>query len=428
MHVHILPPEVRSRIAAGEVIEGPADVVKELVENSLDAGATRIEVEITGGGKRSIIVTDNGTGIHPDDLEKVILEGATSKIRDTGDLLSIKTYGFRGEALWSISAVSRLKISSRHYTSTEGCYIVAEGGVITEKGITGMAQGTRVEVRDLFFNQPVRKKFLRREDLEVRKVREVLLDFALTREDCHFELISNGKILLNLPPSPKEERAKLFTGEGCEKTEINADPYSASIYFTMGHRKGKIKTFVNSRPVDHRSLSQAVRKVVGYSSKAVLFLTAPPFLVDFNVHPKKREVRFLEESSLLNLLEGRFYSAPKVPVFHLAQDRKTSQPEVLGQIEDTIIVALMEDFLYFFDQHLLDERVNYHRLGEGSEDTACRISVKAGERLEISEMKELLRKWVEIGSPRVCPHGRPIYYRVHLGEIYRKLGRDFKLY
>ncbi len=428
MHVHILPPEVRSRIAAGEVIEGPADVVKELVENSLDAGATRIEVEITGGGKRSVIVTDNGTGIHPDDLEKVILEGATSKIRDTGDLLSIKTYGFRGEALWSISAVSRLKISSRHYTSTEGCYIVAEGGKVKEKGFTGMAQGTRVEVRNLFFNQPVRKKFLKREDLEVRKVREVILDFALTREDCHFELISNGKTVLSLPPSTKEERAQIFTGRGCEKREIRAEPYSASIYFTMGHRKGKIKTFVNSRPVENKALSQSVRKIVGYSAKAVLFLSAPPYLVDFNIHPKKREVRFLEESNLLKALEGSFYSPPKVTALYLAQERGTEEPKVLGQIENTIIVALIDDFIYFFDQHLLDESVNYHRIGEGSEDTACRISIKAGERLEISEMEELLRKWVGIGSPRVCPHGRPIYYRVHLGEIFRKLGRDFKLY
>ena len=428
MPVWILPPEVRSRIAAGEVIEGPADVVKELIENSLDAGATRIEVEITGGGKRSIIVTDNGTGIHPEDLEKVILEGATSKIRDTGDLLSIRTYGFRGEALWSISAVSRLKISSRHYTSGEGRYIVAEGGTVTDRGITGMAQGTRVEVRDLFFNQPVRKKFLRREDLEVRKVREVVLDFALTREDCHFELISNGKVILSLPPSTKEERAQLFTGSGCEKREIRAEPYTASIFFTMGHRKGKIKTFVNSRPVESKALSQSVRKIVGYSAKAVLYLSAPPYLVDFNVHPKKREVRFLEESILLKTLEGRFYSPPKIPAFYLAQEKGTAEPKVLGQIENTIIVALIDDFIYFFDQHLLDERVNYHRLGEGSEDTACRISIKAGERLEMGEMEELLKKWAEIGSPTVCPHGRPIYYRVHLGEIYGKLGRDFKLY
>jgi len=428
MPVWILPPEVRSRIAAGEVIEGPADVVKELIENSLDAGATRIEIEVTKGGKRSIVVSDNGTGIPPEDLDKVILEGATSKIRETADLLNINTYGFRGEALWAISSVSRVRISSRHYGNTEGSYMVVEGAEIIERGTTGMAQGTRVEVRDLFFNQPVRKKFLRRDDYELRKVREVVLDFALAREDCHFELYSNGRLLLSFPPSTKEERAEAFVGKGCESTEIRIEPFTAQIFFTMGHRKGRIKTFVNSRPVEHRALSEKVKTIVGYSAKAVMFLNAPPYLIDFNVHPKKREVRFLEEGFLLRALEGKLYKRPRIPILTLAQERPREEFKILGQIQDTIIVAQIQDYIYFFDQHLLDERINYQDLGEGSESTACRISIKAGERLEPDQMKRLLEKWVEIGSPRVCPHGRPIYHRIHLGEIYGKLGRDFNLY
>jgi len=147
MFVKVLPPEVRSKIAAGEVIESPADVVKELVENSLDAKATKIEVEISKGGKRLILVRDNGTGIHPEDLDLVVQEGATSKIESEKDLLNLSSYGFRGEALHSIASVSRMRIRSRFFQETEGYEIEVEGGKVVSKRKVGMPVGTEVEVQ-----------------------------------------------------------------------------------------------------------------------------------------------------------------------------------------------------------------------------------------------------------------------------------------
>ena len=427
MYVHILPPEVRSRISAGEVIERPADVVKELVENSLDAGATQIRVEITKGGKRRIVVSDNGEGIHPEDMDRILMEGATSKIATESDLSNIRTFGFRGEALFAISSVSRISVSSRHYTSSEGYRLTAEGGKILGKRVIGMGIGTIVEVRDLFFNQPVRLKFLKREEAEARRVKELIKDLALSKPACGFELVSNGKEVLRLSPSSEEERCRELIGEGMETTTLSQEPYQIRLYFKTGFKKGDIRIFVNSRRIQHREITDALKKVVGYTARAVLFIELPPYLVDFNVHPKKKEVRFLEENRIISILKNSFYTPSYIPVPSLARPQR-EEFEVIGQMEGTFVIVRIGDYLYFFDQHLLDERVNYERMGEGSENRACRISIKAGEKLSRSEMEDLVKRWLDSGSPRVCPHGRPIYHRIHVREIYERLGRGFPLY
>ncbi len=427
MFVRVLPPEVRSRISAGEVIERPADVVKELVENSLDAGATQIRVEITKGGKRRIVVSDNGEGIHPQDMDKILMEGATSKIATESDLSNIRTYGFRGEALFAISSVSRISVSSRHYTSSEGYKLTAEGGKILGKRVIGMGIGTTVEVRDLFFNQPVRLKFLKREEAEARKVKELIKDLALSKPACGFELISNGKDVLRLSPSSEEDRCREMVGEGMEFTTLSQEPYNIRLYFKTGFKRGDVRIFVNSRRIQHREITEAVKKLIGYTARAVLFIELPPYLVDFNVHPKKKEVRFLEESRIISILKNSLYTPSYIPVPSLARPER-EEFEVIGQMEGTVVIARIGDYLYFFDQHLLDERVNYEEMGEGSENRACKVSVKAGEALTKREMEELVRRWLDSGSPRVCPHGRPIYHRIHIREIYERLGRGFPLY
>ena len=428
MFVKILPPQVRSRIAAGEVIGYPADVVKELVENSLDAGATRIEVEVSGGGKRLILVRDNGTGIHPEDVEKVILEGATSKIESESDLLNLTSYGFRGEALYSISSVSRLRIRSRYYQEKEGRQIEVEGGRLLSVRRAGMPVGTEVEVRDLFYNLPVRRKFLRREDTERNRIRNLLRAYALACPGVSFSFFSSGREILSVTGAQEEERVAQLLGEGYERIAGERDLLRVRAYVFRNARQGVFYIFVNRRPVRNRNLKEFLRKVLGYRTVAVLFLELPPYAVDFNVHPTKREVRFLKEKRVLSLLREILKgSGGDLDIDFLSQEAPTYRTgfRVVGQIEETIIVAQRGDYLYFFDQHLLVERIRYEELGEGSEDVACRTALRAGEPLDRERMEELLRRWGDLENPHVCPHGRPLYYRIPLKEIYERLGRSF---
>ncbi|WP_457600280.1 DNA mismatch repair endonuclease MutL [Hydrogenivirga sp.] len=429
MFVRILPPEVRSKIAAGEVIESPADVVKELVENALDAKATRIEVELSKGGKRLILVRDNGTGIHPQDVEKVFLEGATSKIESDRDLLNLNTYGFRGEALHSIASVSRLTIRTRFFQESKGYELELEGGEIVSKRVVGMPVGTEVEVRDLFYNVPVRRKFLRREDTERSKAVKLLREYALVNPEVGLVLFSNAREVLNLRPSEERERVEEVLGEKTELLKGEREFLKVRAYIRRNVPRGEFFLFVNSRPVSMRGMKDFLRKVLGYKTLGVVFLEIPPFMVDFNVHPKKREAKFIKERKVLSLLREILSFREERPEFVLGQEVPKYETEfkLLGQVNDTLILAQRGDYLYFFDQHLISERAHYERLGgrRDADEIACRSALKSGEKLSEREMRELLEEWKSLENPHVCPHGRPIYYRVHLKEIYEKLGRSF---
>ncbi len=424
MFVRILPPEVRKKIAAGEVVESPADVVKELLENSLDAGASRIEIEIHKGGKRLIRVSDNGTGIHPEDIEKVVLEGATSKIQDEKDLLMVSTYGFRGEALYSISSVSRFLLRSRYYQEKEGREIEVEGGKFKAKRRCGMQVGTEVLVRDLFFNLPARRKFLRKEETERRKVLEVVREYALVKPQVEFILTAEGRRLLHLGKGELKERVEEIFGEIFEEYAEEGD-MTLRVFLSRNAKQGKYLLFINDRPVHNRNLKEYLRKVFGYKTIVVLYAYLPPFAVDFNVHPKKKEVRILKERQFLERI--RTLAGKERPLYEppsLSQRSGTYRPtyEILGQLEETFILVKDSEYLYFLDQHLLEERINYEMSGD--EELACRISLKAGRKLTAEEMRNLVKKWRELENPHVCPHGRPIYYRIPLREIYEKLGRS----
>ena len=427
MFVKILPPEVRSKIAAGEVIESPGDVVKELVENSLDAGATKVEVEISKGGKRLILVRDNGTGIHPEDLEKVVMEGATSKIESEKDLMSLSSYGFRGEALHSIASVSRMRIRSRFFQEREGYEMEVEEGRIISTRKVGMPVGTEVEVRDLFFNLPARRKFLRREDTERRRIADLLKEYALANPGVSFLLFSNAREVLNLSSGDEETRVEALFGSGFERISKEAGFLKVRAYIKRNVPQGELHIFVNSRPVGTRGLKDFLRKVLGYRTLAVVFIEVPPFMVDFNVHPKKREARFIKERKVLSLLREALQNREEGLIPHLDQEvpRYETEFKIVGQLDSTLILAKRGDYLYFFDQHLISERANYEKLGEGSEEIACRSALKSGKELTEREMRELIEIWKRLKNPHVCPHGRPIYYRIHLKDIYEKLGRSF---
>ncbi len=432
MFVNILPPEVRQKIAAGEIIEGPVDVVKELVENSLDAEATEIEVEIFGGGKRYIKVKDNGKGIHPEDIEKVILEGATSKISSEKDIYNVLSYGFRGEALYAISSVSLIKIRSRYFQEDVGYEIEAEAGKVKSKKTTGMPTGTTVEVRELFFNLPVRRKFLRKADTERRKIKRSLLHYALANPGVGFKLVSEGKSSLELRRADPLSRIEEVFEKKFEEVKGEITPVRVDAYISRNTERSEIFIFINSRPVFNRSYKDFLKKVLGYKTIGIVFISMPPYLVEQNIHPKKQEVRVVKERKFLEalrrILTGKEIELDFMPLLKQEEPIYSEEPEVVGQLGNTFIVARLGEYVYFFDQHLLSERLNYEALGEKETlaNTACRTAIKKGESLSIEEMKRMVKEWLRIKNPHVCPHGRPIYYRIPFSEILSKVDRRVK--
>jgi DNA mismatch repair protein MutL len=307
-----LPPALVNRIAAGEVIERPASVVKELLENALDAGARRIEVEIEDGGKQLIRVRDDGGGITPADLPLAFASHATSKIRSDEDLFNIATMGFRGEALASIGSVSFARIISRTPDAEGAHEIENRGGAISHPRVTSGNPGTTIEVRDLFFNVPVRRKFLKTSSTETGHVADAILRIALSRPDVAFRLTSNGRITLDLPVAPDVTRwlhawPDDYAGQ---KLDLDAHHDRLSIRGIVGlpalaqpHAKHQY-VFVNGRFVRDKfvghALKEAFRGLIepGRNPACVLMIDMPPDQVDVNVHPTKIEVRFRDSSRI----------------------------------------------------------------------------------------------------------------------------------
>ncbi len=428
MFIKILPEEIKRKISAGEVIEGPADVVKELIENSIDAKSTNIEVEILKGGKSLIRVKDNGIGIHRDDIEKVFLEGATSKIEKEEDLLNVDTYGFRGEALHAITSVSRTYIRSRYFQDKVGREIFVEGGTLLKVRDRGMPYGTEVEVRDIFFNVPVRRKFLKRQETERGRVFKVFKEYALVNPEIEFKFISEGKEIITLKPAGSKERIEEIFNLPFEHIEGRKGMLSVTAFISRNVDRGEIFIFVNGRPVYNKNLKEFFRKLVGYKACCVSFIDLPPYAVDVNIHPKKREIKIRKEREVLSAI--RDILKPTTVQFEsefLAQDIPEYREklfEIVGTIDNRIIVVIIDEFLYFFDQHLLSERWRYEKEGLGEEE-ACRGAIKGGEKLKREIVEDMIKAWFSFENPDVCPHGRPIYYRIPLSDIYAKLGRCY---
>jgi DNA mismatch repair protein MutL len=307
--IHILPEQLTNKIAAGEVVERPASVVKELVENSLDAGADDILVEIESGGKRLIRVTDNGCGMGRDDLLLSLERHATSKIAADDDLFTLDTLGFRGEALPSVASVARLTLMSREKEALAGCEIYAEGGRIREVKSCGMPPGTVVEVRNLFFNTPARLKFLRSPETEAGHVGDLMVRLALSRPDVRFRLVNDGKVGVKAMSRSLPERAAEVLGTALARELAPLSWEDGDIFITglAGggdcHRSstGYLYTYINGRfirdKVVQHALLQAYRSFMekGRYPVVVLNIRLPAGDVDVNVHPTKHEVRFREQ-------------------------------------------------------------------------------------------------------------------------------------
>ncbi len=313
--IRLLPPSVVNRIAAGEVVERPASVVKELVENALDAGARRVGITIADGGRALIRVEDDGCGMEPAELPLALERHATSKLRDE-ELVHITTLGFRGEALPSIAAVSRLTITSRTPEADCAWRIAAEAGRIDDPVPAPGGVGTWVEVRDLFFNLPARAKFLKSARSEAQAVIEVARRLAMLRPEVAFSLQNDARTLWNLPAEPLSARlARLLTPEFRDQAvELEAERGAMRLRGLLGlptsapnHARHQY-LFVNGRPVRDRLLAAALR--AGYGDllardrqpQAVLFLELPAEAVDVNVHPQKLEVRFRDSREVRGFL------------------------------------------------------------------------------------------------------------------------------
>src|SRR5271163_221114 len=367
--IHVLPEHVANKIAAGEVVERPASVVKELLENALDAGATRIRINVEAGGKKLIQITDNGCGMVRDDAMLAFERHATSKIKDTDDLLSIATLGFRGEALPSIASVARLHLETRAEEEAAGTVLEINGGKIIRVEEAGLPLGTSITIRDLFFNTPARKKFLRSESTELSHIASLVTHYALAHPEKHFELHSATNALLVAPPvaGHRERVYQVFGRETLdqliplaavqplERVGLPQPPpwrraaetsvrESSEVADEASHDFGEVRLhgfvskpeiqklnrnsifiFVNGRLIRDRlvqhGIIEAYRNILSPTVFPVvlLFIEMPTAEVDVNVHPSKTEVRFRQQTVIHDFvresLRAALMKARPVPQF-----------------------------------------------------------------------------------------------------------------
>lgn len=427
MPIQILAPEVASQIAAGEVVERPASVVKELVENSLDAGAKQITIHVKGAGKSFIEVADDGAGIHSDELPLTISRHATSKLSTAEDLFHIHTLGFRGEALASIGSVSHLAITSRADDSDIGAQLRVDGGHMSDVEPVGVPVGTVVRVADLFYNVPARLKFLKKDITERRHIDEFVTRYALAYPEVRFQLRQDERITVQTSGSGdrREVLASLYSVELAQQMlevlaeyeQLSITGFTSAITHTRSNRR-EIIFFINGRWVQDPALVTAVVQayhtylMVGRYPQSALFVNMPPEMVDVNVHPTKAEVRFRERDRIFSAVQRATRRAllahTPVPGFGLTtpgmphggsnvfQGERTWSPvdeqikqtelvwepragstespavpllRLVGQIAAAYIVAEGPDGLYLIDQHAAHERILFERYLEGRQDT-----------------------------------------------------------
>ena len=443
MPIKVLPPELAALIAAGEVVERPVSVVKELVENSIDAGASQITVEIQGGGVQLVRVIDDGEGIAAGDLPLAFYRHATSKLASPDQLDSVATMGFRGEALPSIAAVSRVAVQSRTHDQTAGHRLTLRWGEPADSGSQGCAPGTLIEVSELFGNQPARRKFLRSTQSETARIQELVSRYALAFPEIRFRLVNDGRVSLNTPGNgqPREALLAVYGSQvAANMLEVHAeDPeagyavegFSAAPSVSRANRT-YLTFFVNRRLIQSRMLSFAVEEAyagllqVKRYPVAAINIVLPYGDVDVNSHPAKREVRFHQENRVFSLVQRAVRSAlmaeAPVPVFDQASSgqagftsfgrnrlsggrfsgaagqgygdgpasfqsqqapgygagealsllgRPAVPLKVVGQLQQTYVVAEGPEGMYLVDQHAAHERVLFDRIckGRGKQET-----------------------------------------------------------
>ena len=455
--IRILSEKVASQIAAGEVVERPASVVRELLDNSIDAGAGRILIKIENGGKSLIRVSDNGAGMDRDDLLLCAERHATSKIRELSDLFSVSTLGFRGEAVPSIAAVSRMVITSRMAEQLAGFRLRLQGGSI--KGIEeiGAPAGTTVEVKDLFFNTPARKKFLRSAATETDHIVDTLSRIALPFTTLSFRLDDRDKTLMSLPSVDSDvSRLSALFGHEVAASMISMDQEVQGLrlrgYLSPPEwdraRGDHLFVYVNRRSVRERLLTHAV--IEGYGSRlmkgrypyAVIFIEVAPSLVDVNVHPAKQEVRFHQSrlvheavkaavDECLRQKTAALFQVPASSTGTIAEksgqiaesmgdytafraEAGVSRPQepqvpltirespvVLGQLKETYILCETKEGLLLVDQHAAHERRVYEKLKKSYDSSSLECQpflIPPTVEFTPSESRTILKKMGELSQ------------------------------
>ena len=340
-----LSPHIANLIAAGEVVERPASVAKELLENAVDAGASKITVEIRDGGMTFLRVTDNGCGMATEDAKTAFLRHATSKLRTAEDLAAITTCGFRGEALAAIASVSRIDLLTKTPSSIEGVSLRLEAGQIIEESIAGCPDGTTIIVRDLFFNTPARMKFMKSDTVEGTRVTAAVQMQALAHPSVAFRLLRDGKEVLNTPGTGKlSDAVYCVYGRECAhmaKVDSRWEQYSLAGFVskpTDARPSRALQTFfVNGRPVKSKILVAALEEayrnqiMVGKFPACVLHLNLPANMVDVNVHPAKTEVKFLNEKAVFDCVHygvlGALNTTPDRPQMQFKKPQITEIPQ-----------------------------------------------------------------------------------------------------
>jgi DNA mismatch repair protein MutL len=414
--IKILPLDLRNKIAAGEVIERPASVVKELIENSIDAGSTDIRIDVLYRGKRLIRVSDNGYGMDKEDALLCFERHATSKLATEDDLFNIKTMGFRGEALSSIASVSKVKLITGLKDSPSGVSIEIHGGEVKEIR-DSPSIGTSIEVRDLFFNTPARKKFLKSNSTELFHIIDIVTKEALSHWEIGFRLISDNKETMNIPLSsgPKERIMQVYGEEfliGLIEANAETDGIKMISYITKGDNFRNMKShqfiFINKRPIKDHSISHAVyhayEGILPRDKHPIffLFIDIDPRKVDFNVHPTKREVRFEDKESIYRFVNNCIREAvrgeraeytrqfieipamhslnPFVDTYEIARSQQdSSHASVISEnlefiykphlpfiyLGDTFIALSGRGGLILIDHHAAHERILYEKFLKG---------------------------------------------------------------
>ncbi len=383
--IHSLSLDLINKIAAGEVIESSHSVVKELVENSCDASATKIQIHATKGGLEKIQVLDNGNGILKEDLPLSIQRHTTSKIQNLNDLETLSSFGFRGEALASIASVSKLKIQSGTSELEPASEIQVEMSQILSQIQTTPRKGTFVEVRELFYNTPVRRKFLKSERSEESKIKERVIQHALSHPQIEFQLSLNDKEIFHLKPSNHYQRILDIFGENLEKfllevklerRGIQAFGYISSPEFYKSNRTGQF-TFINSRPVEIKYSSFMLKKAYdellpsGTHPWCFLYFKIDPRYIDVNVHPTKKEIRFLDEEGFNNFFMELVLSTlrSKTPISFLELKTRIDQPIPNKSFSDAqrknTLQQILHDTLY--QKPIFEEGLSLENIGPGTQ-------------------------------------------------------------
>jgi len=538
--IRLLSEEVRSKIAAGEVIIRPVSVIKELIENSLDAGAKRIEIEIESGGKSKCLVNDDGIGMSREDALLSIERYATSKIEKIEDIENINTFGFRGEALASIAQVSHFELET--FDGNEGTKIIVEDGRVRQILDTFRERGTRVRVSNLFYNLPARRKFLKSDEYERRLIIELIKTYAVICPEVHFILIEAQRNILNLPQVKdlKTRLAQIYPAYLIEKLipfELNVGEirfYGFISPFNLNEKIILNLIYVNSRPVRYPRLTRVISEIYQNPKGPPLYvlnIKIPPRNIDVNIHPTKNEVKIKEERYVMDLItqgiKSKLFPAVITKEWttgadSISQDVRLAQESFIPyteiqpkttatgetgdfwQLHNTYIFAQTSTGLIIIDQHVAHERILYesimnnrgssqhllfpitieltpdeYRIYEMTRDKlkelgiefkefsartlvidtlpsdtkvaredlqgffseigslgklmnqktelakiiACRMAIKAGQKLSVPEMQNLIDRLFACENPFICPHGRPIVIKISLDDLNQRFGR-----